>query len=118
MQVENFSMTPDQIIRAFLRVLADESVNFPLNDLSALSQTLTALQDRPISNTALAIKEWCKEHSEVKEAVLARRREVTEVEPPPPGSEEIILKNRYPELIPAIKDRNNVSQQSPQQNES
>lgn len=112
-------MTPDEIIRAFLRVLADKSFNFPpkaVDDLSALSQKLTALQDQPVSAAAPVIKEWCKQHPEVRDAVLARSREVTEVGSATPAGEETILRNRYPELTQAIKDRNNASQQSPQQN--
>ena len=103
-------MEAKNIIAAFLRVLDTQPYIFnpeTTNDLSAIKQTLKELENQPLQAAADAIVKWCKEHPDVRDAVVSVDREISQVGPGNPVNQETTLVNHFPEWQNKIENRQN-----------
>lgn len=101
-------MKPEKIIAAFLQVW-DKNPELFLSadveaDLDSLNQKITSSPDAPNSEIAKQIQEWCKNHPNIRDAVLAASRK-----PIPKSSQSAqsgnVLDNRFPTLSQILRER-------------
>ncbi|MDY6803140.1 MAG: hypothetical protein SXA11_04950 [Cyanobacteriota bacterium] len=104
-------MTPEEIIAAFLQVWEIYPEWFLAadveKDLDSLNREITSSPDAPNESMAEEIREWCKEHSNIRDAVLIASRKLRPENNVPTRENENskILDNRYPQISKTLRDR-------------
>ena len=110
--MNNFKLTPEKIIAAFLEIFEHRAEVFSESareDLSNLNIQITQLKDRPNQEVADAIRDWCRNYPNIAEVVLDLAWRKPTPKATEPNKQEGILTNRYPELPANLRKRINSS---------
>ncbi|MDZ7960474.1 MAG: hypothetical protein RMY34_21765 [Aulosira sp. DedQUE10] len=100
------------IVEAFLEVVKEQGFVFDEEskaDLSTIKQTLTELENQPISVASDAIVAWYKQYPDIRDAVLFTAREIT-IKKRNPANQEGTLINQFPDYQRIIDERQNNPQ--------
>jgi hypothetical protein len=112
-------MEPNNIIMAFLEVIANQGYIFDKQsreDLNIIKQTLIEVENQPLQVAADAITNWCKEHETVRDAVLFTARTIT-IKSRNSVNREMTLSNQFPEYKEEIDTQINNTQPQINQNQ-
>ena len=122
--MNNFKLTPEKIIAAFLEVFENRAEVFEVfsesvseedpprlarDDLPRLDVNIRNLKDRPNQEVADAIRDWCRKYPSIAEVVLDLAWRKPTPKATEPDKQEGILINRYPELPANLRTRINSS---------
>ncbi|MBP5976924.1 hypothetical protein HW132_30430 [Brasilonema sp. CT11] len=106
---------PSIIFEAFLEVVGNQGFVFDeksSEDLLTIKQTLSELENQPLSEAVDAITVWCTEHPDIRNAVLFAAREIT-IKKRNPANQEGTLINQFPDYQKIIDERQKNPQLEP-----
>jgi hypothetical protein len=113
-------MEPNNIIAAFLEVVETQDYIFDQQsreDLKIIKKTLTEVENQPLQVAADAITNWCKEHKNIRDAVLFTAREISSTKKSDnPVDLNRTLSNQFPQHQEKIDTQ--ISNTQPQTNQN
>ncbi|WP_254566287.1 hypothetical protein [Oscillatoria sp. HE19RPO] len=102
-------MTPEETIEAFLQVWENKpdlflSPDVTNEELDSLNKQITSSSDTSNAEIAKQIREWCKNHPTIRDAVRAAPKKVKGYQNIS-TQESHSLQNQYPKISSSLRER-------------